>query len=301
MRILARRTRATVTTLAAAATAVATSLLLSTSGVAAQGDDPAGGVAAAQAQARAADAAALTGGKGPKPTIVLVHGAWADASGWQVEIAALTKAGYPVVAPANPLRGLASDSAYLRSLLQTIPGPVVLVGHSYGGAVITNAATGLPNVKALVYVAAFVPAAGEPVAQLAAQFPGSLITQDALDARPYTLADGTGGVDLYLKASVFRDAFAADLPRGVTTVLQAAQRPFSLAAFTEPSGDPAWATIPSWYLVATADHAIPPAAQRFMAQRAGSTVSQVRSSHAALISHPAETVALIVKAARATR
>lgn len=299
MSTLTGRTRAAFTSLVAAG-ALAASLLLSGAAPTSGGDDPGGATAAAQA--KAAEAAALAGDRRvPKPTIVLVHGAWADASGWQVEIAALTKAGYPVIAPANPLRGLSSDSAYLRSLLETIPGPVVLVGHSYGGAVITNAATGLPNVKALVYIAAFVPAAGEPVAQLAGQFPGSLVTDDALDARPYTLADGTGGVDLYLKASVFRDAFAADLPRSVTTVLASAQRPWSLAAFTEPSGAPAWTTIPSWYLVATADHAIPPAAQRFMAQRAGSTVVEVRSSHAALISHPAQTVALIVKAAHSVR
>lgn len=295
MTTITRRTGATLTSLAAAAATVLTSLLLSTFGAPVS----AAGLEATNAMSRAADVVAMTGDPpGAKPTIVLVHGAWADASGWQAEITALNRAGYPVVAPANPLRGLPSDAAYLRSLLQTIPGPVVLVGHSYGGAVISNAATGLANVKALVYIAAFAPAGGESVAQLANQFPGSLITQDALDARPYTLADGTTGVDLYLKASVFRDAFAADLPLQVTSVMQSSQRPFSLAAFTEPSGDPAWTTIPSWYLVATADRAIPPDAQRFMAKRAGSTVVEVRSSHAALISHASATVALITRAAR---
>lgn len=236
-----------------------------------------------------------------KPTIVLVHGAWADASGWTAEVKALTRQGYPVIAPATPLRGLASDAAYLRSILETIPGPVVLVGHSYGGAVITNAATGLANVKALVYIAAFVPDAHEPVAQLVGQFPGSLATEANLDARPYPLGNGDYGVDLYLKREIFREAFAGDLPVGQTTVMQATQRPFSLASLTEPSGEPAWKTIPSWYLMATADRTIPPAAQAFMSQRAGSTVVKVRSSHVAMQSHPAETVALIERAVRSLR
>ena len=236
-----------------------------------------------------------------KPTVVLVHGAWADASGWKAEVKALTRQGYPVIAPATPLRGLASDAAYLRSILVTIPGPIVLVGHSYGGAVITNAATGLANVKALVYIAAFVPDAKEPVAQLVGQFPGSLATEANLDARPYPLGDGDYGVDLYLKPEIFREAFAGDLPVRETTVMQVTQRPFSLAALTEPSGEPAWKTIPSWYLMATADRTIPPAAQAFMSQRAGSTVVKVSSSHVAMQSHPAETLALIEKAIRAVR
>ncbi|MFJ9391153.1 alpha/beta fold hydrolase [Nocardioides sp. NPDC101246] len=236
-----------------------------------------------------------------KPTIVMVHGAWADASGWQREVKELTDDGYPVIAPANPLRGLASDAAYLRSILETIPGPVILVGHSYGGAVISNAATGLPNVKALVYVAAFVPDVHEPVAQLVQQFPGTLVTEDALDARPYPLPGGEVGVDLYLKADIFREAFAGDLPRSTTTVMQASQRPFSLAAFTEPSGEPAWKTVPSWYLLATADKTIPPAAQEFMAKRADAKIMRVRSSHVAHQSHPHETLALIENAVRSVR
>ncbi|GAA1501560.1 alpha/beta fold hydrolase [Nocardioides humi] len=240
-------------------------------------------------------------GKGAKPTVVLVHGAWADASGWQREVERLTSAGYPVIAPANPLRGLSSDATYLRGILETIPGPVVLVGHSYGGAVISNAATGLSNVKALVYIAAFVPAAGEPVAQLAQQFPGSLATEDALDARPYSLPNGDQGVDLYLKSSIFREAFAGDLPQRTTTVMQASQRPFSLAAFTEPSAEPAWKTTPSWYLLATNDKTIPPAAQEFMAKRAGARIVKVRSSHVAMQSHPDATLALIKQAISSVR
>ena len=236
-----------------------------------------------------------------KPTIVLVHGAWADASGGEAEVAHFTRQGYPVVAPATPLRGLTSDAAYLRSVLQTIPGPVVLVGHSYGGAVMNNAATGLDNVKALVYIAAFVPEEGEPVAQLVGQFPGSLATEANLDARPYPLGNGEHGVDLYLKKDIFRQAFAGDLPVHQTTLMQVTQRPFSLAALTEPSAVPAWKTIPSWYLLATNDNTIPPAAQAFMSQRAGSTVMKVDSSHVAMQSHPEETISLIEKAARSLR
>jgi pimeloyl-ACP methyl ester carboxylesterase len=234
-----------------------------------------------------------------KPTIVLVHGGWADASGWNAEIAHLSRLGYPVIAPANPLRGLSSDAAYIHSVLATIPGDVVLVGHSYGGAVITNAAVGAPNVKELVYIAAFAPDTGESLAQLVTKNPGTHITPDALDTRPYPLANGTTGTDLYIKASVFRDAFAGDLPPSTTRLMQAEQRPFSVAAFTEPSGTPAWKTIPSWYLVATDDHAIPPLTQRFMAARAGATVAQVKSSHVPMMSKPDETTDLILRAARA--
>lgn len=243
--------------------------------------------------------AARTPGGDPKPTIVFVHGGWADSSGWNDQIAALSRGGYPVIAPANPLRGLASDAAYIHSVLATIAGDVVLVGHSYGGAVITNAAVGAPNVKALVYIAAFAPDAGENLASLVTKNPGTQITPDALDERPYPLPDGAQGIDLYIKASVFRDAFAADLPSRTTTLMQATQRPFSVAAFTEPSGTPAWETIPSWYLVATDDQAIPPATQRFMAGRAGSTVAQVKASHVPMMSRPDETTALILQAARA--
>jgi pimeloyl-ACP methyl ester carboxylesterase len=234
-----------------------------------------------------------------KPTIVLVHGAWADSSGWNAEIAELTHRGYPVIAAANPLRGLSSDAAYIRSVVQTIPGDVVLVGHSYGGAVITNAAVGAPNVKALVYIAAFAPDQGDTVAALVTKNPGTEITPAALIERPYPLPDGTHGIDLYLKSEKFHDAFAGDLPQRTTRLMQATQRPFSAAAFTEPSGPPAWKTLPSWYLIATADHAIPPATQRFMAQRAGATVTQVKASHVAMISRPDETTALIVRAANA--
>jgi pimeloyl-ACP methyl ester carboxylesterase len=234
-----------------------------------------------------------------KPTVVLVHGGWADSSGWNGEISRLQDAGYPVIAPANPLRGLSSDAAYVRSVLQTISGPIVLVGHSYGGAVITNAAVGVPNVKALVYIAAFAPDTGESLAQLVTMNPGTRITPDALLERPYPLPDGSSGTDLYIKDTVFRDAFAGDLPARTTRLMQATQRPFSVAAFTEASATPAWRTIPSWYLVSTNDHAIPPVTQRFMAHRAHATTAEVKASHVPMISQPAVTTRLIVKAANA--
>jgi len=234
-----------------------------------------------------------------KPTIVLVHGAWADASGWSAELEDLRNAGYDTIAVANPLRGLTSDAAYLRSVLDTIPGPVVLVGHSYGGAVIGGAAAGAANVKALVYVAAFVPDRNEPVGQLARLNPGSLVTDDALLARPYPLPDHTTGVDLYLRCGIFHQAFAADLPKRTTATMCASQRPLAAAAFSEPAGPAAWRTIPSWYLLATQDQTIPPATQDFMAARAHATVVRVRASHVAMISHPGATTQLILTAARA--
>jgi pimeloyl-ACP methyl ester carboxylesterase len=235
---------------------------------------------------------------GTKPTIVLVHGGWADSSGWNGVISRLTRAGYPVIAPANPLRGLTSDADYIRSVLQTITGPIVLVGHSYGGAVISNAARGVPNVKALVYIAAFAPETGETLQALVTKNPGTMITPAALETRRYPLPGGGEGTDLYIKQSAFHDAFAGDLPLSTTNLMWAEQRPFSLAAFTEPSGDPAWKTIPSWYLVSTNDHAIPPATQWFMARRAHAQIDSVEASHVSYISHPEVTTDLILKAAQ---
>jgi len=236
-------------------------------------------------------------GDGPRPTIVLVHGGWADSSGWNQEITNLERRGYPVIAPANPLRDLASDTAYIRSVLQTISGPIVLVSHSYGGAVITNAAVGVPNVKALVYIAAFAPDNGESLAQLVTMNPGSQIGPTTLDFRPYPLPGGGTDIDLYIKKSAFHDAFAGDLPLQMTDQMQATQRPFANAAFVAPSGEPAWKTIPSWYMVAKQDHAIPPATERFMAQRAHASTVEVDSSHVAMISQPEATTRLILDAA----
>ena len=237
----------------------------------------------------------------PKPTIVLVHGAWADSSGWDAQVETLQRQGYPVVAPANPLRGLDVDSAYLRSVLTTIDGPIVLVGHSYGGAVITNAARGVPNVKALVYIAGFAPAAGESTAQLVARDPGSEIGPDTLIFRPYPLPGGGQGTDLYVDQDGFRNAFASDLPRRTADRMQAEQRPFSQEAFESVSGEPAWETIPSWYLVSARDKTIPPVTQRFMAERAQATVEEVDASHVSMISEPGVVDRMILRAVDAIR
>jgi pimeloyl-ACP methyl ester carboxylesterase len=238
---------------------------------------------------------------GPKPTVVLVHGAFADASGWNDVVARLQREGYPVLAPANPLRGVEPDSAYLAGILRTLTGPVVLVGHSYGGVVITNAATGNPNVKALVYVAAFAPDQGETVGVLQNQFPGTKLGLEALDARPITGVDGQPSYDGYVKAAVFRDIFAGDLSRRTAAVMAATQRPADVHTLGQPSGVPAWKTIPSGYLVAKADNLIPPAVQRFMAQRAGSRTVEINSSHVAMMSNPGPTTDLILRMARSAR
>jgi pimeloyl-ACP methyl ester carboxylesterase len=235
---------------------------------------------------------------GPKPTIVFVHGGWADSSGWNGEISRLEQAGYPVIAPANPLRGLTSDADYVRGVLRSISGPIVLVGHSYGGAVISNAARGVPNVQALVYIAAFAPDTGESLETLVNQNPGTMIVPANLDVRQYPLPGGGEGTDLYIKKAAFHDAFAGDLPLSTTNLMWAEQRPFSAAAFSEPSGDPAWKTVPSWYLLSTNDHAIPPAEQWFMARRAHAHIETVAASHVPMISHPEQTTHLILEAAR---
>ena len=231
---------------------------------------------------------------GPKPTIVLVHGAFADASSWNPVVTELLHEGYPVIASANPLRSVSGDSKYLSSVLATITGPIVLVGHSYGGAVITNAATGNANVKALVFIAAFAPDQGESLASIGAQFPNSDLGASIL---PRPAPDGT---DLYINPNVFRNVFAADLPRSTAATMAVTQRPLSVNGFTEASGAPAWATIPSWYMVASNDRAIDPAAERFMAQRAHARTTEISSSHVAMLSHPAAVVRMIDDAARST-
>ncbi len=250
----------------------------------------------------AATAAASTGGPGhpagghPKPTIVLEHGAWADGSSWDGVITRLQKDGYTVDVPPNPLRGVSSDSAYLASYLASVPGPVVLVGHSYGGFVTTNAATGDKNVKALVYVDAYIPAQGETINSINAQFPGSQITPAALNF----VASPGGVTDAYIKPSLYRGILANDLPASKAAELAATQEPIAASALTEPSGAPAWATIPSWDVIGTADHAIPPAAQEFMAARAHAKVTKVGASHLSMLSHPAAVVSVIERAACAT-
>ncbi len=240
-----------------------------------------------------------------RPTIVLVHGAFADATGWAPEVSLLQRAGYPVLAPADPLRGLTADADYIRSFVATIEGPVILVGHSYGGAVITNAARGAGNVVALVYVAAFVPDVGTSVATSydPQQYPGSLLSGATLVVRPAPNPAAPGGqdADLYIRPDQFQKVFAGDQSAATAAVMAATQRPLSSFAFTEPSGDPAWKTIPSWDLVTMDDHAISAGGQRFMAQRAGATIRTVASAHDVMVSHPASVVAVILEAAARTR
>jgi pimeloyl-ACP methyl ester carboxylesterase len=237
---------------------------------------------------------------GPKPTIVLVHGGWADSSGWDAEISNLTGLGYPVVTIANPLRSLTGDSDYVRARLEQISGPIVLVGHSYGGAVITNAARGVSNVKALVYVAAFAPAEGESLAT--DQYPGTHIDPSKLDVVPVPNPAAPSGqdVDLYIKPADFRDIFAGDVSPREAMLEAATQRPFANTAFTQPSGAPAWATIPSWDLISLDDHAISPAGQMLMAQRMHAHITTVRSAHDIMISHPAAVDQIILRAVAAT-
>jgi pimeloyl-ACP methyl ester carboxylesterase len=255
------------------------------------------GLACAAAPARSEPAEATEAATGGRPTIVLVHGAFAESASWESVIKRLLAKGYPVVAAANPLRGVHSDAVYLTNLLDNIPGPVVLVGHSYGGSVITNAATGRANVKALVYVAAFAPDAGESAATLSAKYPGSTLGSALLP--PVQLSDGNS--DLYVKPSAYRQSFAADVPPRSAELLAATQRPLAQAALVEPSGPPAWNVIPSWFIYGTRDKAIPPALQPFMARRAHSrhTVAVDGASHAVMASHPAPVAELIMEAAGA--
>lgn len=243
---------------------------------------------------------------GVKPTIVLVHGAWADGSSWNGEVRILQEKGYKVEVAPNPLRGVTSDSDYLRSFLATVPGPIVLVGHSYGGFLITNAATGNPNVKALVYVDAFAPDEGESIAALA-KGSGSVLEPALTDPasvfilRPFPGGDPSRGiVDSYVKPELFITGFAGDLPRRKAAALAAQQQPLATNALTDQSGAPAWKTIPSWALIGTEDKVIPPAGLELMAHRAGAHIETVRGSHLSLISHPRRTAGVIMDAAEST-
>ncbi|MCX5358562.1 alpha/beta hydrolase [Streptomyces sp. NBC_00124] len=235
-----------------------------------------------------------------KPIVVLVHGAFADSTSWNGVVKKLKRDGYPVVAAANPLRGLSGDAAYLRQLLASIDGPVVLAGHSYGGSVISNAAEGADNVQALVYIAAFLPEKGESAVELSGKFPGSTLGE-TLRPVPITLPDGSQGADLYIDQGKFHDQFAADVPESTTDLMAVAQRPVTSAALEEGASEPAWKTVPSWVLVATEDLNIPPQAQRFMAERAKARTVEVRASHAVSVSRPDAVADIIEKAARTVR
>lgn len=235
-----------------------------------------------------------------QPTVVLVHGAFADSSSWNDVITQLKQHGYPVVAAANPLRGLHEDAASVRSVLDSIEGPVILAGHSYGGSVISEAAADRPQVKALVYIAAFQPDKGESSAELAARYPGSTLGP-TLEAIPFRRSDGSTGTDLYIKQDAFRAQFAADVPRRTTEQMAVTQRPITESALNDTATEAAWKTIPSWALTTTQDLNIPIAAQRFMADRAGSHVQEIKASHAVTVSEPSAVARLIERAARGTR
>ncbi len=231
-----------------------------------------------------------------KPTVVLVHGAWADASGWSQVTERLQNDGYRVIAPANPLRSVDGDAAYLRSILAQEDGPFVLVGHSYGGVVITNAAAGNPDVDALVYVNGFVPDVGEDILHLAGE--GTLVPS-SIEVKGFP-PFGPLDVDIYIKPENFRETLAGDLSKKQAAALAATQRPISLAAAGGPTTATAWKTIPSWYLLGTEDRTITPAAQRSMAERAGATIEEVKASHLSLISRPGRVAELIGRAAAST-
>src|SRR5450432_3412544 len=229
-------------------------------------------------------------------TVVLVHGAFAESSSWDGVIPKLVAAGFDVVAAANPLRSLKGDSEAVGSVLASIKGPVVLVGHSYGGSVITNAADGHRNVKALVYIDGTAPDTGESAAALSAQFPGG--TLGPALAPPVLLPDGNK--DLYIQQEKFRSQFAADVPVAQAKLMFATQRPVTEAALNEPAGAPAWKTIPSWFIYGSHDKNIPPAAHVFMAKRAGAreTIEVKGGSHVVMVSHPGEVAKLIEHAAQ---
>ncbi|MFE1836149.1 alpha/beta fold hydrolase [Streptomyces sviceus] len=234
-----------------------------------------------------------------KPTIVLEHGAFADGSSWNGVIADLRADGYPVVAAANPLRGPASDAAALRTVLDHVKGPKIVVGHSYGGNVISAAATDAPEVKALVYVAAFLPAPGESALELTNRYPGSTLP-GALDPVTYQQADGSTATDLYIQQDKFHHQFAADVPAGQAALMAAEQRPIAQAALEEKATTAAWKTKPSWDIITTEDLNIPPAVQRYMAKRAHAHTTEVAASHSVAVSHPHLVASVIERAARAT-
>lgn len=229
------------------------------------------------------------------PTVVLVHGAFADASGFAGVIRELQSAGVEVVAPPNPLRGLASDAAAVADVVRAIDGPVVLVGHSYGGAVIGQASAGLDNVTALVFLAAFALDEGESAGSVQGPFPPSMLAKTAAPTS-YEAPGAAGGPDLYISKDPFRETFCADVPADVAAVMQATQRPLAAAALSENATAAGWKTKPSWFLVSRHDNAISPDAERAMAKRIKATTEEIDGSHTVFISQPVAVAAFIRKA-----
>jgi pimeloyl-ACP methyl ester carboxylesterase len=229
------------------------------------------------------------------PTVVLVHGAFADASGFGGVIRELTTTGYDVVAPPNPLRSLAFDAAAIGEVVRAVQGPAVLVGHSYGGAVITQASAGLDNVSGLVYLAAFGLDAGESCASVQEPFPPSMLAATSYPTS-YDAPGAPQGPDLYISRERFRETFCADVPGDVADVMFATQRPLSLAALTEKATAAGWRAHPCWYLVSEQDNAIAPDAERFMAERMKATADSISGSHTAFIAQPMRVASFIKKA-----
>jgi pimeloyl-ACP methyl ester carboxylesterase len=221
-----------------------------------------------------------------RPTVVLVHGAFADGSSWNGVIERLQADDIRVTAPPNPLRGISIDSAYINSLIDQTPGPVIAVGHSYGGAVITNAATGADNVVGLVYVAAFAPDEGERLGEIEDGSKDSVLNSTLMPLQYPTGEGNETAVEFAIDSEKFHDAFAADLPEEQTAVMAATQRPVSELAFSEPNGEPAWKKLPSWAVVATGDKAAGTDVVRSMAERAGAKITEAEGSHVIMVSKP---------------
>jgi pimeloyl-ACP methyl ester carboxylesterase len=229
-------------------------------------------------------------------TVVLVHGAFADASNWAGVIPMVQAAGVDVLAPANPLRGIDHDAAYIASVASQIPGPVLLVGHSYGGAVITNAGNRAENVRGLVYVGAFLPDEGETLQSLAEQSTDSKVLP-ALRPMQYPTAPGAPpDAEFTIDPASFHEIFCADLPAEQAAILAVSQRPLAGISFGEPTRDPAWRSLPSWAVISPSDFVIGPSGERFMAERAGATITEIEASHAMMISQPQAVTNVILTA-----
>lgn len=234
----------------------------------------------------------------PHPTVVLVHGAFADASGFAGIVRELESAGFEVVAPPNPLRGIATDAASIRGVVAAVDGPVVLVGHSYGGAVISQASADLDNVVALVYLAAFAPGVGESCASVQEPYPPSLLA-GTIRPTSYEAVGAVGGPDLLIDREQFRETFCADVPVDVARIMAVSQRPLAAAAIGEPLSAEGWSARPTWFQIPTRDNAISPAAQRAMAARMGATVDEIDGSHATFVARPVPAAALVIRALHA--
>lgn len=234
-----------------------------------------------------------------KQTIVLVHGAYADSSSWNGSVNALRHAGYPVIAVANPLRSLEGDGAYLRSVLANIEGPIVIAGHSYGGAVLSHAAEGNPNITALVYIASFQAEIGESLLELVEKFPGAQLGGAAVPSE-VLFADGSTGTELTIDPERFPALFAGDVDTVVAQQMAATQRPLALAAFTAPATKAAWKSIPHWVLLARQDLAVPAELVHWMTERSGGHLTEIDASHAVTVSQPDAVTQIIIEAAQAT-